>query len=231
VSARYAIYFAPLPGSELEAFGRGIVGRDHVTGEDIEQPAIDGLGAADVREITRSARHYGFHATLKAPFALRAGCTADDLEKAAAAFATRRSPFAAPPLQVATLSRWIALTLSGPCPEMDLLAGDCVRDFEPLRAPLGAAEIEKRRQSGLTPRQDEQLLTFGYPYIFEDFEFHMTLAGPLEPEERDRVADILRRKATAIGGAPLRVDAIALYRQPDRDSAFIQTGRFPFRLA
>ncbi|MEZ5932490.1 MAG: DUF1045 domain-containing protein [Alphaproteobacteria bacterium] len=229
MSARYAVYFAPPPGSALEAFGRSVIGRDHITGEKIAQPTIDGLSAGDLREMTRSARHYGFHATLKAPFRLREGCTADDLEKAAAAFAAARSPFDAPPLRLSTLSRWIAFTLSSPSAEMDRLAADCVRDFEPLRAPLGEAEIEKRRQGALTPRQDGQLLAFGYPYIFDDFEFHMTLAGPLETQTRDRVAKILRQMAIGIDSTPLRVDAIALYRQPDRDGPFIQTGRFPFR--
>ncbi|NJO38104.1 MAG: DUF1045 domain-containing protein, partial [Rhizobiales bacterium] len=142
----------------------------------------------------------------------------------------RRSPFDAPPLQVATLSRWIACTLAASCPQMDRLAADCVRAFERFRAPLDAADIDKRRQSPLTERQDEQLLAFGYPYIFDDFEFHMTLAGPLEPGKRDRVAATLRQIAPGIDRTPLRVDAIALYRQPERANPFIQTGRFPFGL-
>lgn len=228
MSGRYALYFAPPPGSELEAFGRSVVGRDHVTGEEVEPLAIDGLSADEVHGITKSARHYGFHATLKAPFALRDGCTEDELKAAAEAFAASRAAFTAPPLQLSTLGRWIALTLSQSCPPMDQLAADCIRDFEPFRAPLSEGDIEKRRQSGLTPRQDDQLLAFGYPYIFDDFHFHMTLAGPMDSEESERVASLLRREALAVTGSPLPVDAVALYRQPDRDSPFVQTARFPF---
>jgi len=227
MTARYAIYFAPPPGSELEAFGRRFIGRDHITGETIEQLDIVDLRKDDLRQITKSARHYGFHATLKAPFALRDGCREGALREALEAFAAEQTSFDTPPLQLSALSRWIAFTLSDICAEMDCLAADCVRAFEPFRAPLGEADIERRRQSRLTPRQDEQLLAYGYPYIFEDFHFHMTLAGPLEPDRQNCFVETLRQETGALESR-LRVDAIALYQQPDRGSPFIQTARFPF---
>ena len=229
MTRRYAIYFAPPPGSELEAFGRRWLGRDHVTGDLVESEAIDGLSGDHQQRITKSARHYGFHATLKAPFALREGYTGDELHKAAEQFALRRKIFEAPPLKLSSLSRWIALTLSTPSPEMDALAEDCVRDFEPFRAPLSDHDIERRRKNGLTPRQDGQLLAFGYPHIFEDFHFHMTLAGPLELPEKDKILDLLRDRAAPLENHPLLVDAIAIYEQPDRDQPFTQTARFPFQ--
>ncbi|MGI9416516.1 MAG: DUF1045 domain-containing protein [Geminicoccaceae bacterium] len=231
MTGRVAVYFAPPEGSELEAFGRCFLGRDHVSGEKIEQPRIDGLDIDDLEGITRSARHYGFHATLKAPFMLKDGRGLDELQEVAKAFAAGRTAFDAPPLEITALSRWIAFTLSAPCREMDRLAADCVRDFEPFRAPLGETEIARHRKSGLTPRQDERLLVYGYPHIFEDFHFHMTLAGPLDGARRDHVLDILKGEAAALECAPLRVDAIALYEQPDRDSPFTRTARFPFRAA
>lgn len=229
MTRRFALYFAPPPSSELEAFGRRWLGRDHVSGDPVVQPAVEGLEPDRLRRITRSAAHYGFHATLKAPFALREGRTADQLHEAAERFAGVRKPFETPPLRLSGLSRWIALTLSSPCPEMGALAADCVRDFEAFRAPLGEEDIVRRRQAGLSTRQDEQLLAFGYPYIFEDFHFHMTLAGPLEPEERDGILEILRRQTSTLPTSSLPVDAIAIYEQPNRDRPFIQTGRFPFR--
>ncbi|MEM9625314.1 MAG: DUF1045 domain-containing protein [Pseudomonadota bacterium] len=229
MTRRFAIYFAPPPGSELEAFGRRWLGRDHVTGEAVEREAIDGLNDSDQQRISRSASHYGFHATLKAPFSLKEGRTGDELYEAANRFAHRRTAFEAPPLKLSKLSRWIALTLSAPSPEMNALAEDCVRDFEPFRAKLSDDDVERRRKSGLTPRQDEQLLAFGYPHIFEDFHFHMTLAGPLEPAEKDMVFDRLRDRSDPLEQGPLLVDAVAIYEQPDRDQPFTQTGRFPFQ--
>jgi putative phosphonate metabolism protein len=231
MSKRYALYFAPPEGSELDAFGRAFLGRDHITGEAVKQLSVEGLDADTLTRITTSARHYGFHATLKAPFVLKQGFGVEALRKAAKAFAGRRNAFEAPPLRVSALSRWIAFTLSSKSEAMNQLAADCVRDFEDFRAPLTEGEIARRRKSGLSPRQDEQMLAFGYPHIFDDFHFHMTLAGPLEPEARDSLAATLRPLTSAIEAVPLKVDGIALYEQPDRDSPFIQTGRFPFKQA
>ncbi len=225
MSPRFAIYYAPPAGSELEAFGRRWLGRDPVTGDGVERAPIEGLDPAELARITRPARHYGFHGTLKAPFALEPGRHATDLRAAARDFAASRVAFEAPPLQLAKLSRWLALTPKASSPALDRLAADCVRAFEPFRAQPSAAELERRRQSGLTPRQDRHLTAFGYPYVFEDFHFHMTLAGPLDEARLDR---LYRTLLPMIGPFPLVVDAIAIYRQPRRDEPFVETARLPF---
>lgn len=228
MTRRYAIYFAPPEGSALEAFGRAFLGRDHITGEHVSQLAIEGFGDEALLNITRSARHYGFHATLKAPFVLQDMCDAKGLRKAAERFAAERKSFEAAPLTVSALSRWVAFTLSKDSPEMRTLAADCVRVFDTFRAPLSESDIARRRKSGLSARQDEQMLTYGYPHIFDDFHFHMTLAGPMDPNEQDRLVQTLQPLTATIETIPLQVDAIALYEQPDRQSPFVQTGRFPF---
>jgi len=121
MTARYAIYFAPPPGSELEAFGRHVIGRDHITGVEVEPLDIAGLSRDELRRITKSARHYGFHATLKAPFVLRDGRREDELHQSLESFAAERMAFETPPLRISTLSRWIAFTLSDRSAEMDQL--------------------------------------------------------------------------------------------------------------
>lgn len=228
MSRRYAIYFAPPPGSALEDFGRHWLGRDHVTGEPVDMLTLDGLERSEQIEITRSARHYGFHATLKAPFELAPGQNAEALHAKARDFAAARKTFEAPPLVISKISKWIAFTLSDASPGMNDLAADCVRAFEEFRAPLSPDDIERRRKSGLSPRQDEQMLAFGYPYIFDDFQFHMTLAGPLEKDRQDKVHGLLRAAAPALDDQPLLVGGIAIYEQVGRDQPFIQTARLPF---
>jgi putative phosphonate metabolism protein len=227
VSRRFAIYYAPPGGSALEAFGRAWLGRDHVTGQALEQPRIERLAPERLHEITALPRHYGFHATLKAPFRLAAALTPAQLHAAARSLAGARASFVCPPLQVSTISGFIACTLSAPSRLLEELAGDCVRALEPFRAPLSDEEIARRRQSGLTPRQDAYLLEWGYPYVFEEFRFHMTLTGRLEEPLRGRVLAILRARATAIAGMPLDIDAIAIYEQPDRDCPFLMSARYP----
>jgi Protein of unknown function (DUF1045) len=128
---------------------------------------------------------------------------------------------------VSTISGFIACTLSAPSRPFEDLASDCVRALEPFRAPLSDEEIARRRQGGLTPRQDAYLLAWGYPYVFEEFRFHMTLTGRLQEPERSRVLAMLGARFEAIAGTALEVDAIAIYEQPDRDSPFLMSARYP----
>ena len=72
-SGRFAIYYAPTPFSELHSLGSTWLGRDSATGKIIEQPSISGIASERLSELTKSARHYGFHATLKPPFQLKHG--------------------------------------------------------------------------------------------------------------------------------------------------------------
>ena len=46
---RYAIYFAPMPGTPLHQLGSAWLGRDAHTGEALAQPDVDGLAAAHRR--------------------------------------------------------------------------------------------------------------------------------------------------------------------------------------
>lgn len=225
---RFAIYYAPPDDTALAAFGRRWIGRDHVTGAQVEPPAVPGLSGERQRALTAFPRHYGFHATLKAPFELHPERTRSQLITALLAFAAHRSPFEAPPVEPMNLAGFIAFKLTAPSAAMDRLAADCVRTFEPFRAPLRRQQIERRRSAGLTDRQEWNLVTWGYPYVFEEFRFHMTLTGPLDQPERDQVLALLRGLAAPILTQPLRVEAVSLYEQAADDQPFLLTASFPF---
>lgn len=229
MSMRSAIYVAPGPGSALEAFGCGWLGRA-LDGAPLAQPAVPGIDPARLVEITRSPRHYGFHGTLKAPFALAAGRSPDALDEAVAAFACERAPFEIT-LEVGSLGGFIAFVPAAAVAALDALAADCVEAFDGFRAPLDEAEIARRRAAGLTPRQDCHLLRYGYPYVLDDFRFHMTLTERLRAPERDQVLAILADRAADICAAPLRIDAIAVFGQPSREAPFTLRRRFPFARA
>ena len=222
---RSAIYFAPAPGCALEAFGCGWLGRA-LDGTPLAQPAVPGIDSARLFEITRSPRHYGFHGTLKAPFAL-AGSSAQALYETAEVFARGRAPFDVA-LKVGSLGGFIALVPATSSPALDALAADCVEAFDGFRAPLDEAEIARRRASGLSPRQDRHLLRYGYPYVLDDFRFHMTLTERLHAPERDRVLAILTERAASICAKPLTIDAIAIFEQPSREAPFSLRRRFAF---
>jgi len=217
---RYAVYYAPPPDSGLWELAQHWLGRDCESGAALARPAIDGLHTVDLDGATASPRHYGFHATLKAPFRLASGTSLRDLHDALAAFASRQSPFEAPPLALRALGSFLALTLSEPCEEMDGLAATAVRDFEPLRAPLREEDLQRRLKSGLTARQEALLRQWGYPYVMEEFRFHMTLTGPLETAQRELLQPHLTALFSPHMAAPFSVDTVCLYGQYNQAAPF-----------
>jgi putative phosphonate metabolism protein len=225
-SARCAIYFAPAPGSDLEAFGCAWLGRG-LDGGDLPQPLVAGIAPARLKEITRSPRHYGFHGTLKAPFALADGTSPDTLDAACEAFARAHAAFEVT-LRPGSLGGFLALLPVERSPALDQLAADCVLAFEPHRAALSDGEIARRRAADLTARQDAQLVRYGYPYVLDDFRFHMTLTERLPAPEHDDVLAILRERAASVCAKPLTIDAISVFEQPDRDAPFTLRRRHPF---
>lgn len=227
MTRRYAIYFAPPARSALAELGAEILGRDPETGEARPQPRLDGIDFDRFHAITEAPRHYGFHATLKAPFALAEGVAGDALHAAAGAFAAGRAPASGPALTLASIGGFLALVPSAAAPEVHALADACVEAFDRFRAPLTAAELERRRRSPLTPAQDRHLERWGYPYVFDEFRFHMTLTARLtDKAEHERVRALLAERTAPVCIDPLRIDAIAVYEQEDRQSPFRVTGRY-----
>ncbi|WP_225769494.1 DUF1045 domain-containing protein [Inquilinus sp. Marseille-Q2685] len=227
MTRRYAIYYAPPTGSALAEVGADLLGRDPETGEARPQPRLDGIDPDRFHAITEDPRHYGFHATLKAPFALAEGVTGEALHAAAEAFAAGRAPAAGPALALASIGGFLALVPSAAAPEVHALADACVETFDRFRAPLTAAELERRRRSPLTPAQDRHLERWGYPYVFDEFRFHMTLTARLtDKAEHERVHAALVERTAPVCVDPLRIDAIAVYEQDDRQSPFRITGRY-----
>ena len=213
---RYALYLAPEPGSPL----------DRRAAAWFDSTPDAGLPPERLRALTASPRRYGFHATLKAPFRLEDGTTAPSLHAAVARFAEARAPFPLP-LAVGMLKGFVAC-LAAPSPRLQALADEAVRAFDPFRARLSDAELARRRQSGLTPPQDGNLKAWGYPYVFADFTFHMTLSERLAGEEGERVLKAARAWFEGVLTDPLVVDAISIFEEAAPGSAFEMTGRYPF---
>ena len=217
---RYAIYFVPAPGSDLDRFGAHLLGYDAFTGMDLPFP--DGIlqTAPDWRDLTKDPRKYGFHATLKAPMSLAPGKTEAELLAACETFAS--TPSAIPVIRpvVGSISGFIAVVPAEPPAELMRFAADCVSAFDSFRAPLTAEDRARRNPSHLTPRQREQLDRWGYPYAMEDFRFHMTLTGRLDAGRREPILTLLRRSFSTIDLKTLAIDRIAVFRQENATSRF-----------
>jgi putative phosphonate metabolism protein len=217
---RYAIYFVPAPGTDLDRFGAHLLGYDAFTGMDLPFPDGMLLTEPDWRELTEDPRKYGFHATLKAPLSLASGKTEAELLAACDAFAStpRRIPVVRP--VVGSISCFVAVIPAEPPPDLIRLAADCVSAFETFRAPLTAEDRARRNPSRLTPRQCDHLDRWGYPYVMEEFRFHMTLTGRLDAERREPILTMLRNSFSAIGLDRLAIDRIAVFRQENATSRF-----------
>ncbi|MBJ7407960.1 MAG: DUF1045 domain-containing protein, partial [Bradyrhizobium sp.] len=176
--------------------------------------------APDWRDITTDPRKYGFHATLKAPIALAPGRTEAELIAACAAFAgkTRLRPLIRP--VVDSISGFIAVVPAEPVDALQELGADCVRAFDSFRAALTAEDRARRRPERLSERQRDYLDRWGYPYVMEEFRFHMTLTGRLDADRRGAILEMLRTRFAALGMETLVIDRIALFRQDDATARF-----------
>lgn len=227
MTARYALYAAPAPDHPLWRFGSSVIGYDAALARETAFPPGPPFDRPDWPALTEDPRRYGFHGTLKAPFELAGGIAEGDLLEAAALFAERRAAFALPRLQINLLKSFIALVPADRSDPLDRLAADCVRDFEAFRAPLSEADRARRLKSPLTERQIGHLERWGYPYVFEDFRFHMTLTGSLPEDLREPVREALAQAYAPLAG-PMPVDALVVFRQPERRQRFSILARFPF---
>ncbi len=201
--ARFAIYYVP-PDGPLADFGANWLGWDVVTGREVSRLGVPGL-----HDITMTPRKYGFHGTLKPPFRLKEGQTPEALEAAVSDLAAALSPAVCDGLKLTQLGRFLAFTPFGPLDGLKRIAAGCVRDLDGFRAPAGEAELARRRKAGLSPRQETLLAQWGYPYVFEEFRFHLTLSDRLPQEDVRGWTDILQGHLPDLP-APFVVDQIAL---------------------
>jgi putative phosphonate metabolism protein len=217
---RYALYYAPAPRSELGRFGAHLLGYDAFSRKTLRFPVNIEQALPDWGELTQDPRKYGFHATLKAPMVLADGKSEAELLAACAEFAAtpRPIPMIAPVVNV--ISDFIAIVPSQPSTELQALAADAVSRFDSFRAPLTASDRARRNPDGLPPRQREYLERWGYPYVMEEFRFHMTLTGRLPAERRETVLAILRQRFAALNMNSIAVDRLALFKQSDSGSQF-----------
>jgi putative phosphonate metabolism protein len=226
---RYAIYYVPAPSSDLARFGAELLGYDAFGGDDLPFPASIVQAVPDWHDLTRDPRQYGFHATLKAPFALAPGPEEAELIAACKTFAAAPRPIPVITTVVKAISGFIAVVPAEPSAGLHQLAADCVRDFDPFRAPLSAEDRARRNPSALSATQIDHLDRWGYPYVMDDFRFHMTLTGRVSAERREQLVETLHRRFAALDPGQLAIDRIAVFRQDDAASRFRVLAHFGLR--
>jgi hypothetical protein len=192
---RFAIYFAPARDSALW------------------RKAEAWLAEEELQPLTVSARRYGFHATMKAPMALKSGLGWTQLNAALEAFRLAVGPVEIGRVGANLLDGFLALTPTPQSQGLTDFAGKVVEAFEPYRAPLDPADRERRLKSPLTPRQIELLDRYGYHYVLDEFLFHMTLTDRLPLEQRETLQKRAADWFAAELANPIVLDRLVLFHE------------------
>jgi hypothetical protein len=225
VTRRFAIYVSPgtepadTVGVLLREKAEQWLGRA-VSADPVTPGVPVGWTRTAVDAMTASARRYGFHATLKPPFRLAEGRTPEELDAAVARFAAGSATAVIPQLALARLGGFFALVPGAEAPGLRTLADEAVKGFDDFRAPATDTELTRRDPASLTPRQRELLKTWGYPYVLDEFRFHLTLTDRIPDGQRPAVERALSDWFAALLGATVPVDALALFREDEPGAPF-----------
>ncbi len=217
---RFAIYYAPRDGAFADAAAAWL-GWDARSGQATAQPDLGRLA-----EATAEPRRYGFHGTIKPPFRLREGRSPDELAAAVRALAASMSLVRLDGLKMERLEGFLALIPAGDTAALRALAAQVVQDLDGFRAPLTAAEIARRRPDSLTIRQRELLEVFGYPYVMEEFQFHLTLSGRLDGLAAQSVHEAATRHFAGLLPQPFLIEDLCLFGE-DAHNRFHLLHRYP----
>lgn len=225
---RYAIYFVPATNHSLWELGNLWLGRNPETGGIFIQPCVSGCSPDEIKAVTIAPRRYGLHATIKPPFQLARGHDEAELIVRLKEFCAIRQSFELPHFEVATLDDFIALKLIQPNYKINELADACVAEFDNFRSPPDENELARRKPETLSDSGRANLARWGYPHVFEDFRFHITLTQSTTPDQRVRLLPWLADYFATALVHPCRVDGLALYVEPFSDAALQLVRRFPF---
>nr|WP_213953495.1 DUF1045 domain-containing protein [Variovorax sp. dw_954] len=219
---RYAAYYAPAFGGPLSEAGSRWLGRSACDGRAVPQPVVEGVSPELLRQLTAGPRRYGWHATLKAPFALLPQLELSNLHGGIQAICAAWDAFELPALKVDLIDDFLALVPAQSSTAIHALAGACVTGLKSFARPLSSFELERRRAPGLTSREDALLCSWGYPFVLDCFRFHMSLTDSLrhtEPEIVRALAEGAQRHFDKVPAG--RFDAISLFAEPSPGADFI----------
>ncbi|TCF97783.1 phosphonate metabolism protein [Paraburkholderia strydomiana] len=225
--ARLALYYAPPYASAWWQAGSEWLGRDAESGQSIEPPRVPAL-AQPVASLTMAPRRYGWHGTLVPPFHMAEGCTQDQVVTAARAWAKKISPFNVP-MQAAEMDRFVALRAAQPEHDEVIrgIAASALHALASLRACPSHEDTQRRLASSLNARQLALLHEWGYPYVLDEFRFHMTLSDSIDSAPlRAAIRKLWQARSESLG--PLPFHGAALFVQRDRAAPFFLWQRLPF---
>jgi putative phosphonate metabolism protein len=228
---RFAIYFAPAVDDPFWRLGSEWLGRDAFSGAPCRQPSFAELPAREQERLTVAPRRYGWHATLKAPFALAESVRVEQLRSSIYELCGAFNPFVLPELRVARLDDFLALVPTEESVDLDRIARACVSELHPYAAPLSPTDLARRRAASLSAAQDAFLVQWGYPHVMDCFRFHMSLTGSLADASASTIAALSNAAQSWFAGLPpCRFELISLFAEPTPGSNFMLLDQIPLGL-
>ncbi|MDR2455433.1 MAG: DUF1045 domain-containing protein [Deltaproteobacteria bacterium] len=205
MTVRYAVYHAPSIETELHRLGRLVLGRslwDPKAGPSAPKASI-----------------YGFHATLVAPFRTLSskGALLETLNDAA----SKLKPVRIDKLALAGLPPGFpAIVPLFQPPELSELEASLVTAMNKHRRPPAPGEAARRGL--LSARQAQLNQKWGYPFVFEEFRYHLTL-GDLCGDQASlekRLAHLSELFDESLLSQGLTIDKLQLCLQEEASSPF-----------
>ena len=228
-NTRYAICFAPERDSPLETLGCEWLGRDKAGGFVDRRVEVRGLTPDRLTTLTKGPRSYGMHGTLKPSFELRPHATEKALLTVAEVIARSFSPIELPPMELGEIGYIVSLVPEASSAALEDLAAACVRAFDGFRSPLTQAEEEAYKRNRLTVHQRQMLVHWGYPYVMEEFDFHISLTDPvIDEDERAAIKTTVEHLAKDILHKPLMMRELVVFSQKGPEAPMSIIARFPF---
>lgn len=210
---RYAVCFAPNPGSLGWLAGSHWLGRCAALLQPLPQLDIHGVAAEDLVRLTAAPRRQGWRAALMAPFALAPGADWITLHQTVQALAHSLEPCALPPLQVERIGDILALVPPASHATNGLLhqaAATCETQLQPLVAPQGDTEdLADLRAAGPMPQPG-------------GFRFHLPITGSLDLVDAPTQALVLDAAQEFFSDLPiLQFNSLALFAEPTPGADFV----------
>ncbi|MCY4302093.1 MAG: DUF1045 domain-containing protein [Aestuariivita sp.] len=226
---RYAVFFVPETTDRWANFCTSWLGWDSVTGNSVSHPEISMVGCT-ISALTDVPRRYGLHATLKPPFRLAPEKSERTLEQAIAELTGTLAPICLDSLEITRLNRMLMLTAVGFPSTINHLSARLVMELDCHRAALTDLEFSRHKPDVLTPAQTRNLNEWGYPYVLDEYRFHITLTSKLPRDELSHTELILAKELKPKLPRPIHINNISLMREDD-NGYFHLLKRFPLGAA
>ena len=208
--SRYAVYFSPPEADYLSKFLAGWFGWNAHNGQNVPYHILENLNY-DLSDITKEQYRYGFHGTLKPPFSLVDTKNLNDLKLALVELSKSIKKFEIPSISLKVLNGFVAIVSTTENRPIMALAKKCVEELDLFREVESVERIQRRRSRTFSKSEEYNLKRWGYPYVMDNFQFHLTMSGRLKPEVLKNVIEVLNSELQGVLNKPLPIGEICLF--------------------